>query len=139
MKFCRDCRNTKPLSAFYVSTLNKDGYPSYCRECANKRAKASPNWEKNIRKAQLKKNYGITPEQYASMLAKQCDVCAICHRPESGKRKYLCVDHNHETGQVRGLLCPSCNIALGKFQDDPIRLSRAIQYLAHTPIANDPQ
>lgn len=66
---------------------------------------ADRNWS-------LKKLYGLTPEAYASMLASQCGHCAICERTSSGKR-HLSVDHDHATGQVRGLLCAGCNLLVG--------------------------
>ena len=67
------------------------------------------------------------------MLEKQGGVCAICQRPERkvvrGTIASLAVDHSHSTGEVRGLLCSSCNTALGLFGDDPARLSQAIAYI----------
>lgn len=72
--------------------------------------------------------YGITPEQYEDLSEKQNGGCAICQRPcPSGRR--LAVDHDHETGRVRGLLCMDCNQGLGKFGDDISRLKAAVQYL----------
>lgn len=72
--------------------------------------------------------FGLSPGQYAQMLAAQSGACAICERPPI--RRALAVDHCHATGQVRGLLCHQCNQALGLFQDDLPRMSRAILYLA---------
>lgn len=68
------------------------------------------------------------------MLEVQRHVCAICFEPEtttakSGEPRLLCVDHDHETGEVRGLLCSRCNTALGLFDDDPARLGVAMSYL----------
>lgn len=57
--------------------------------------------------------YGITPEQYAELFRKQNGMCAICHQPPRGKMKSLSVDHDHNTGKVRGLLCITCNRAVG--------------------------
>lgn len=73
------------------------------------------------------KVYGLTPEKYNLMLLSQGGICAICHLAR-GIRK-LAVDHDHETGVVRGLLCQFCNTALGKFLDDIKILKRAIEYL----------
>jgi hypothetical protein len=70
--------------------------------------------------------YGVTLDQYEALALAQQRRCAICRR-ESGKP--LCVDHNHASGQVRGLLCWHCNIALGKFQDDPMIVLAAWEYL----------
>jgi hypothetical protein len=74
----------------------------------------------------LKSHYGITLEQYDALLEEQGGVCAICgERPE----KHLCVDHCHETGTVRGLLCKRCNFGLGYYKDDLRRTMGASAYL----------
>ncbi len=85
----------------------------------------------------LSDKYGITLSVYDAMFKAQGGKCAICKREEGsyGRRgnhggiKRLAVDHNHETGEVRGLLCDDCNVALGSFGDDPLRIMRAIVYL----------
>ena len=74
--------------------------------------------------------YGITNADYEEMLTAQRGLCKICGNPSTGKGKYrLSVDHCHETGKVRGLLCLLCNSGLGKFKDSPSLLDRAISYL----------
>lgn len=79
--------------------------------------------------------YDLTPEQYASMVAAQGGLCAICAQPETARDRHtgavqpLVIDHDHATGVVRGLLCTACNKALGQFGDDPDRLRSAITYL----------
>ena len=83
-------------------------------------------------KALLKRDYGITIEEYEKMRSDQNDLCAICGSAEgnwkaNGSR--LVVDHCHKTKKVRGLLCPSCNRGLGQFEDDSNRLKNAITYL----------
>ena len=76
------------------------------------------------------KTYGLSPDQVKSKLKSQDFCCAICGKPERDKRKNrLCIDHNHETGAVRGMLCSRCNAALGFFEDDPALLKEAIRYL----------
>jgi hypothetical protein len=77
----------------------------------------------------LKKMYGITMDQYEAMEAAQGGVCAICNDPPGGRYKNLAVDHCHSTGKVRGLLCGSCNRALGFFRDDTDAIQRAVEYL----------
>ncbi len=79
-----------------------------------------------MRKYWVKYQYGIDPEHLEYMLENQNFECAIC-------KSYLtkpCVDHNHETGKVRGLLCDSCNQGLGRFEDDHELLVAATKYLA---------
>lgn len=83
--------------------------------------KANP--EKD-RQYNLKGLYGLTPAAYDDMLAGQGGGCAVCSSTES-----LVVDHNHETGEVRGILCSRCNSALGLLKDSPVLLNRASSYL----------
>ena len=87
---------------------------------------------KLYRRANLKRYYGITLEDYERMLASQDGLCAICRRDDP-KRKdkafALSVDHCHETGLVRGLLCSSCNFGIGQFQHDTTLIASALDYL----------
>lgn len=82
----------------------------------------------NNKKGALKRKYKITLEQYQELFEKQNGVCAICKGIEEGRM--LSVDHNHSTGKVRGLLCGSCNRALGLFQDSPVLLETAKEYVS---------
>jgi hypothetical protein len=100
-------------------------------------------WERRLREV-----YGITVEEYDGMLAAQDGKCAICRKDEADEQRKDClethfsVDHCHSTGDVRGLLCNSCNLAIGKFSDDPVLLLRAASYLLKTQIeavTNGPQ
>ena len=75
------------------------------------------------------KKYGITVDQYRIMLEVQSGLCAICRRLPTRSRKLLCVDHCHETGRVRGLLCSACNTAIGLLGDSRERLLAAADYL----------
>ena len=75
------------------------------------------------------KRYGINQLDYTKMLEAQDHSCAICGTEDPSPKKYLCVDHNHDTGEVRGLLCHSCNTGLGMFKDDPNNLLKANEYL----------
>lgn len=131
MKLCKDCQTEKPLSEFYKNNRSKDGLTHYCQPCQTIRIKRTPNYEANVRQASLKKKYGITLDDYDDLLEKQNGVCGICHlpEPESSRFNYLCVDHDHNTGYVRGLLCYNCNTALGKFMDSIDNLRSAIDYL----------
>jgi hypothetical protein len=78
-----------------------------------------------LRKWHFAKKYGITPDDFDVLLLCQNNVCAIC----SSRRKTMCVDHDHSTGEVRGVLCRSCNVALGQMEDNVAWLARAIEYL----------
>lgn len=83
----------------------------------------------------LKSKFKISPDDFLAMLEKQNDACAICDRaitvgPEGkGSRQSACIDHDHITGRVRGLLCHGCNTAIGLFSESVAILARASQYL----------
>ena len=114
-------------------TINsREAKNPYMREWTQKRP--------HLRQAHnLKKHYGIGLAEYEAMLNAQNGVCAICTEPETaidnrGRARMLAVDHDHETGAVRALLCHLCNNGLGAFKDSPDRLRAAIAYLeTHTP------
>jgi len=77
--------------------------------------------------------YGITSEELAELFVQQHSACAICGKQlDITQTRKWCVDHCHETGRVRGILCFPCNVALGQFSDSPAMLMRAIQYLEGT-------
>jgi len=87
----------------------------------------------------LKKKYGLTWDQYTLLWESQGRKCAICRgkivtyssRKEKGPRttEKACVDHDHETGRIRGLLCSNCNTAVGLLKDDPDTIDAAAEYL----------
>ena len=98
------------------------------------RAGAKKYYKKNresILARERKRNYGISEEEYNALLEKQRGRCAICLGDSTRNTRTWSfhVDHDHATGQVRGLLCSSCNLGLGHFGDDPIRLQAAAKYL----------
>lgn len=90
-----------------------------------------PHSVKQRRAYTLYKDYGLTQEQYDELLQSQGGGCAICGSTTSGdqRRPALHVDHHHETGVVRGILCMKCNVAIGSMGDDPALLDRAAKYL----------
>lgn len=104
--------------------------PEYFKAIYNRSQKSKPYYSKNWH---LKRKYGITIEDFKAMLCSQEGVCAICKEfetvKENGRVRALHVDHCHDTGKVRGLLCDSCNRGLGKFKDNPDLLDKAAQYL----------
>jgi hypothetical protein len=83
------------------------------------------------RARRLRFHYGITLEEYASLLKAQGGRCAVCQtdRPSTRWQTIFCVDHDHESGDVRGLLCVACNLVLGHVRDDPNILRAMIAYL----------
>jgi hypothetical protein len=86
------------------------------------------------RTKRLQKHYGLSDEDYDTLLAKQGGACAICRRRLRGR---LCVDHCHLTGLVRGLLCRKCNLGLGCLVDDAASLISAFAYLAYRMTEGD--
>ena len=91
-----------------------------CDECRAKFATST-------KKSWLKSQYGITPEEFADMLAKQDGKCASCGDAFEDRRS-IHIDHNHKTGKVRDLLCRDCNLGLGYFRDDPARIRAILEY-----------
>lgn len=155
MKKCTKCKVTKPLEKYGVDKTTKDGYRYSCKDCYNKQQReyAKNNKEKirerNARKKEsrkayyqseqgikssrnshLKRNFGITLDEYENLSKKQNHVCKICGGKETQYRnRVLSVDHNHTTGEIRGLLCSNCNRALGLFKDKIENLINAVKYL----------
>lgn len=93
-----------------------------------RRMRSTPEGKERQRAGHLKRKYGITLAQYDELLARQGGRCAICRR---GPRPdiSLHLDHDHESGELRGILCFRCNNALGDFDDDPTLLQAALRYL----------
>jgi len=85
-----------------------------------------------MRAYRLLTKYDISVEQFQAVWESQGGVCAICNGPPT-KGKRLAVDHNHQTGEVRGLLCCNCNMGLGNLKDDIDLLRSAISYLTNPP------
>lgn len=138
MKTCTKCNIKKSVDNYGVQSANKDGLMYYCKSCVSEYHKnrySDPKYKDYQRNSSLKATYGISLEEYNIMLDVQGGVCAICELPESRKHPkttdpmLLAVDHDHKTGQVRSLLCSTCNIMLGHAKDDINILAKAIQYL----------
>lgn len=127
MKKCSLCKVEKPFTDFYKARTSRNigRVHGWCKDCTKERARAS----------QLKSKYGISLEQYETMLQEQGSRCAICGTdvPAMGWVNFP-VDHDHETGSTRGLLCNTCNIGLGAFKDSPFLLESAIVYLSRHSI-----
>jgi len=86
--------------------------------------------KRNRRNGNLKHKYGIDEQEYARLFEAQGGKCAICGEPPG--KKPLAVDHDHETGVVRGLLCHRCNTGIGNFRDEPALLLKAAAFLSQT-------
>lgn len=115
---CFRCDVIKPLAAFKKSKRVNTGFVNVCKECMKYQDKFH----------KLKSAYGITLEDFHNILHKQNNVCAICMSQFDSPRN-ICVDHNHNTKEVRGILCNNCNRGIGLLKDNSINLLRAYKYL----------
>ena len=122
MKQCRSCGVEKPSSEYHVKSAE-------CKECRSETDKARYLAD---RSNYYKRTYGITEADYDVMYFEQDGCCAICGKHQTQDKRRFCVDHCHETGNVRALLCNTCNTALGKFQDNEDLLRRAADYIRST-------
>lgn len=131
-KICVKCLVAKPVEWFYVHSNGRRRLN--CIECHKQSAaifaaRRKQNARENHRSEALKRNYDMTVKQYNDKLLSQDGKCSICERHQTEINRALAVDHNHDTGQIRDLLCECCNSALGKFREDKEILERAIRYL----------
>jgi len=158
MKRCKKCGEEKPLDEFHRAQGMRDGHRSECKDCHRARMRQwyRDNRERAIagvrewqqankehlaeyrreyrkgrtaeaREGHLRRTFGITQADYGALLVEQGGGCEICGKAPG--EISLHVDHDHETGEIRGLLCVGCNNALGQFHDDPALLGRAIAYV----------
>lgn len=138
LKKCPRCGKLLENSEFYVqkSGRHKGKLTSWCKKCCSKQS--AERYKNNIEKCReehrnwanknkdkvaftkAKNAYGITKEEYDSLIRK----CQIC-----GSEKNLVIDHSHQSGRIRGMLCNSCNKGLGFFRDNPALLERASDYV----------
>jgi hypothetical protein len=132
IKVCKDCQAEageapikRPRAAPYP------GPRCTTHHRAARKARKAATHDKRVQQV-----YGLPPGGYAALLAAQGGVCAGCG-PRTGRNgtagRRLAVDHNHVTGEVRGLLCSTCNRAIGDFRDDPMTLFRLALYLINPP------
>jgi hypothetical protein len=159
VKRCKWCAEEKPIEAFYRDAACADGHRPECKACTSARRKRwyAKNRDREIervtawqrenadqytarqreyraagrrdyRAEHLRQTFGLTRSDYDAMLDRQNGGCAICGEPPADNRS-LHIDHDHESGTVRGLLCFRCNAGVGQFADDPERLVRAAAYL----------
>lgn len=110
MKVCTACGQQLPIANFCNKAKSKDGKNWECRSCANDR--------------RIKERYDMSPEEYQLLSEKQSGRCLICGAQAT------CIDHDHRTGKVRGLLCRACNLAIGLIQDSPARARQMADYLS---------
>ena len=116
-KVCIKCSKIKPLYEFNMAATGRKLADPRCKEC--------------LRKESYKSKYGILFEKYEKLLQQQNGKCIVCGSNKSGhkSKNFFCIDHDHRTGEVRGLLCNNCNLGLGYFKDNPEALIAAAAYL----------
>ena len=126
--YCRGCWQHKDLSMFHKNRTKATGHSHRCMDCCKiDREKRGASYR---RARHLMRNYGLTVEQYTEMQVAQGSRCKICgKRGEDFDKIGICVDHDHKTGKVRGLLCNPCNQLLGNAQDSLDILTKAMNYL----------
>src|SRR6266567_1474753 len=124
-KRCPRCRTTKAVAEFPRNRATRDGLATYCKPCHNEKMREiSDRLYGGHANYLRRKRYGIDSSEVDALLASQGGVCAIC-----GAANPTHVDHSHATGEVRGILCFSCNRGLGKVNDDVEVLRAMIAYL----------
>ena len=151
-KKCVYCNKELSISEFNKNPRLKDGFNNNCKNCVKTKTKKwreenkerikkyrleyfSKNQER-IKGWSLKEHFGINVEDYKKLLKFQSGRCKICGSTSFGRKqiKYFCVDHDHETGKIRGLLCHHCNTALGSMKDNIENLKNMIAYLEQSKV-----
>jgi hypothetical protein len=126
---CADCTNRLRRAVRAANPVRRASWA--CRECKTVLPAAAYNAPNSARCRRCLENdhrvrtYGVTPDQFDAMMLRQAGCCAICQEPMG----IPAVDHDHDTGKVRGLLCRRCNTGIGMLADDPDRLLSAAAYL----------
>ena len=143
-KQCSKCRKTLSLSEFSKRKRSKEGYRGTCKSCRYKDrkrwlnnggkevdAKIARNYRKTDKEknSTLIRNYGISLEDWNNLFELQGGRCAICKVPQSDLNSSLCVDHDHYSGKVRGLLCRHCNLVLGRVNEDSNIAQNLVRYI----------
>jgi hypothetical protein len=145
MKRCQHCKETKSHAEFHASARTFDRKDNLCKQCRYERhdawrranpekaAEAARKWRKDNpeRSADhsLKANYGIALGTYSDMVTAQNGKCAICASDKPGGKGRFHVDHCHDTGEIRGLLCHNCNLGIGYLKHDPRLFDAAKRYV----------
>lgn len=137
IKTCTRCRQALPVTMFSETPRYKDRLRSQCKPCRRDleaARRARPGYQRTNTKLvdrarRIAQSYGVSINEYARLAAAQANCCALCERGSEWKYGVLVIDHCHETGRVRGLLCNSCNTALGKLGDTEKAIAKALAYV----------
>lgn len=132
VKLCKSCDIYKPIERFefhWKKSGKKESRRAVCKDCRNRRKKfLDSRHGLGLHARNIKRLYNITPSQYHAIRCSQDSLCAICRKPNPTNRRFA-IDHCHQTGIVRGLLCDKCNRGLGQFNDNPELIQAAFIYL----------
>ena len=120
MKICCKCKTSKSLDDFYKNRATRDGYHKQCKSCHITK--------KQTRAFKLFYRYKLTEEKFNSIFEAQNKRCAICRTFIPSKKGWV-VDHDHLTGEVRGILCNKCNTGIGLLLDNSNIIYLAFKYL----------
>jgi hypothetical protein len=146
-KICTKCDTNKPISEYGLDSRMRCGHKAMCKSCVAKWAREHRKRNPDIRKKQVEyakqwrannperhafnhktsglKKYGLTVESYQQLLDSQSGLCAICESVPVNPH----VDHDHDTGKVRGILCGTCNSGIGYLKDNSSIVEKAALYL----------
>lgn len=135
---CPQCGLEKPYKDFCArvpkTSEQKIWLHSWCRKCENKTSLERYYSERGLNQ-NLKYLYGITLEEYNRLSIRQNGVCAVCGTFQPTKaHSRLCVDHDHDTGKVRGLLCSKCNIGLGIYEHRKVMYEKYLTGFKKKPL-----
>lgn len=141
-KVCGSCKVDKPLNMFNINRSKKNyahGVYPVCKECQSVKSRLAYQKHRDKRRAgarayHLRKNYNLSLDQFSDLVKEQDGLCACCgekqdYKTVDGKGQELFVDHCHETGRIRGLLCGRCNTGIGILGDTLDHLKKAVAYL----------
>jgi len=138
-KECCVCNIRKPFSEFYNYKNKSDGKNYRCKSCDNSarlkhKLKNPEHTHRKTRNRNLLSRFGITIEEYEEMFKQQGSKCAICGTKENQLTGHnagysFSVDHCHDTGKVRGILCSNCNRGIGLLGDKASSVYKAFKYL----------
>lgn len=150
LRRCTSCKEVKSLEHFHCDAKKRSGCVERCRTCVRQyqqglRAKAQTDEEywRKCQSALLNKKYGVTLEWFESQVAlrgMRCDCCGKVRTRKNrfGRIKSLVIDHDHATGEIRGLICPGCNVAIGNLGDSASGVEQALKYLGKPLRVFDP-
>jgi hypothetical protein len=124
--WCPECSRVPPFSESGHEAASKTGRTSYLKPCHNAAGRRAKELAGGERTYHLRRRYGVTARKADAMLEAQGGLCAICRAAPAEH-----VDHDHDTGAVRALLCFDCNGGPGQFKDDPFLLQLAAFYVEH--------